>query len=216
MQMITPVNPPGASEMSERHEMPRRHGAYLVAGSLLLVMVGTVGARNPWALVWVERLFHHTYIFGLFALIAFFVGLAVLLPRPSLRPVMWVAGFVVSFLWTVVGLYIATFHEPAIDTIPAPDGAGFELVVRSSSDGVINPAWVFEIRQTGSPLARYWQFGCMSGDAPRNGYRSARWEGTERLVLTAVHGNEVRVEVNPDTGEPVEPSDNPWTCSGWS
>lgn len=192
--------------------MARRHGVFLVVGSLLLVLVGTLGARNPWALVWVERLFHHTFIFGLLAVLGFFVGLAVVFPNPGLRQVLWGTGVVVAFVWVGLSWMTAAFDEPVVDTIPAPDGAPFELVVRSSSDGVIDAAWVFEIRQTGSPLARYWEFGCMSDDAPWDAYQSARWEDGDRLTLKSVGGKEISMRVNPETGEPVEPPGDPWTC----
>lgn len=195
--------------------MARRHGVFLVVGSLLLVLVGTVGAKNPWALVWVERLFHHTFIFGLLALVGFFVGLAVVFPNPVLRQVLWGVGVVVGFLWVVFSWMTAAFDEPVVETIPAPHVAPYELVVRSSSDGFIDAAWVFEIRQTGSPLARYWEFGCMSDDAPGNAYKSARWESGDRLILVAEDGKEITLQVDPSTGEPVEPAGRPWTCAGW-
>jgi hypothetical protein len=203
-------------EDSERDGMTRRHGVFLVVGSLLLVLVGTVGAKNQWALVWVERLFHHTFIFGLLALVGFFVGLGVVFPNRVLRQVLWGVGVVVAFLWVVFSwMTAATFGEPVVETVPAPDDAPLELVVRSSSDGFIDGAWVFEIRQTDSPLARYWEFGCMSDDAPGNAYNSARWESRDRLILVARGGRELTIQVDPSTGEPVEPTGHPWTCAGW-
>jgi hypothetical protein len=192
--------------------MDRRHGVLLVAGSLLLVLVGTVGAKNPWALVWVEWLFHHTFIFGLLALVGFFVGLAVVFPNPVLRRVLWGVGVVVGFLWVAFSWMTAAFDEPVVETIQAPEGAPYELVVRSSSDGFIDGAWVFEIRQTGSPLARYWEFGCMSDDAPGSAYKSARWESSDLLILVAKDGNDITIKVEPSTGEPVEPTGHLWTC----
>jgi hypothetical protein len=201
-----------SAEVSEREGMARSHGGFLVVGSFLLVLVGTLGASNPWALVWVERLFHHTFIFGFLALVGFFVGLAALFPSPVLRQVLWGGGVVVAFLWVGLSWMAAAFDEPVVDRVPAPGGASYELLVRSSSDGFIDAAWVFEIQQTGSPVARYWEFGCMSDDAPGDGYQSARWEGRDRLILQAVRGKEITVEVDPTTGEPVEPSRDPWTC----
>jgi hypothetical protein len=206
------VSPWGEPEDSERDGMARRRGVYLVAGSLLLVLVGAVGAKNPWALVWVEWLFHHTFIFGLLALVVFFVGLAVVFPNPVLRQVLWGVGAVVGFLWVVFSWMTAAFDEPVVETIPAPERAPYELVVRESSDGFIDAAWVFEIRQTGSPLARYWEFGCMSDDAAGDAYESARWESADRLTLVPRRGRDITIQVNPRTGEPVEPSGQPWTC----
>jgi hypothetical protein len=184
-------------------------------GSLVLVLMGTAGAWNPWALVWVERLFHHTFVFGVLAALGFFFGLTMLLTKPFLRLLLIVSGVAVAVIWALFGVYASTFDEPVVDTIPAPSGSPVELVVRSSSHGLIDPAWVFEIRQTGTPWARYWEFGCMSGDAPENGYKTAHWKSRDRLVLKAEGGKEITMKVDPSSAEPTEPSGDPWTCSGW-
>jgi hypothetical protein len=209
------MSPEIASEVSAPPREARRLGVLLVVGSLLLVLIGTIGARNPWALVWVERLFHHTFVFGVLAALGFFFGLAVLVP--ALRGLFWVAGLTVAVIWAILSAYASAWNsEPVIDTVPAPDGTPLELVVRSSTDNLIEPAWVFEIRQTGTPSARYWEFGCMSGERSINGYESARWESPSQLIIQAASGETITMTVNPRTGEPVEPPGDPWNCLGWN
>ena len=197
----------------------RRLGVILLGGSVLLLVVGTVGAWNPLSLVWVERLFHHTFVFGVLAALGFSFGLAMLLRSRVLQVLMCAGGLTVAVGWAVLGaLAHWLFHEPVIATIPAPagDGSSYELVVRESADDVIDPAWMLSVGQTDSLLGREWRFGCMSGDAPWNSYKSAAWASREKLVIQSVGKGSTTVIVNPKTGEPGDPKGNPWTCIGWN
>lgn len=203
--------------LAARKEPDRPLGVGLVAGSALLVGVDLIGAWNPWGLVWVERLFHHPFLFGVLVAIAGSFGLAMLLRLPVLRILLCFGGIAVACGWALLGWWSSTFDTPVSHVVPAPDGAGpsYELVVRDGADGLIDPAWYLSIRTTGTPWAREWEFGCMSGDAPWNSYKGARWKSRSELILRSSDAGSIRVKVDPDSGRPSAPKDDPWTCIGW-
>jgi hypothetical protein len=203
---------PGSGERSRTAQLL---ALCLVAGSLALVGLGALGAANPGGFVWIDRLLHHTFAFGVVAALGFSVGCALLVGWHWLRVVMIVLGAGLAGIWLLAGLYAWTmFHEPEIESVSAPEGTGssYELVVRESSDDILDPAWVLSIRQTGSLLAREWYLGCMSGDAAGTGFKSARWRDPSHLLVRAQGGRTRTVTVDPINGEPVASDPDLWTC----
>ena len=187
----------------------------MIGGSLGLVAAGAVGHWNDGALVWVDRLLNHPFVFGVVAAIGFTTGCALLVPRLWLRSMLIVSGVLVAGFWTMAGWYVhVMWAEPERLSVAAPDGSGssYEVVVRDSSDGVIDYAWVLSIRQTGSLVAREWYVGCMSDDAPWNAFKGVTWEDRGRLVVAAHGGKTFTVAVDPTSGRPLDPERSPWTC----
>ena len=193
----------------------RALGVCLIAGSVVVVAGGVLGAVNPGGFVWVGRLLHNTFVFGVVAALGFTVGCALLIRSRRLRTAVIVLGVVVAVVWALAGAYVwSLFRQPELMSVSAPAGSGssYELVVRESSDGLLDPAWVLSIRQTGSPFAREWYLGCMSGDDPQAGFKSAEWRDRGNLLVTVEAGNTHTVTVDPSTGKPLGSDQHLWTC----
>ena len=194
---------------------PRRRAMVLLALSVLLVLAGTVGVLDPLGLVWVERLLDHPFLLGFVAAALFGYGLALLPERVWVGVLLATPCLVVGFGWLAFGFfwsYLFGADMEEVATVSAADGAGRDFEGVMTESGLLDDWWVISIRQTGSPLAREWEVGCVNGDLYT--FKGIEWNGRDELVLHTLEGDAL-VDVDAGNGRPRPVAGAPWETCPW-
>lgn len=179
--------------------------------SLCLVGLGVFGYYNPSHLMLVDRLLDHVFVFGVAAVLIAAWGLTRALRRQWLSSVVWLVALVVAMMWVVVGAFTSALSSPGPIVAVAAPHADYQVTVRATSDGVIDPAWAFSIRQTNGVLAKEWEIGCISGDNPNYSFEGVHWVDANTLIVSLFQ-EEVIVKVESNSGEPEPAVARPWGC----
>jgi hypothetical protein len=199
-------------QTSARSLRPWLAGACALA-AILLVGGGSVGHFNPGGHVWVGRLLDHPFVFGVVALALLGAAVYLALPaRPGLGLFVACSCFFGAIAWAQAGTMLNDFDAQEVAAVSAPPALGvrYEVVVRSTSDGYIDPAWTLSIRQTSRGiLNREWYVGCISGDAPWNSFKHVQWESPARLKVILQRGS-AGVVVDRASGAPLERLGGVW------
>lgn len=198
--------------MDDSAHRQRAASVALIAAALIVVALGTWGRLNPGDLVWVGRLLDHPVAFGTIALLLAAWGLARLTGRRWVQVLVLTGAVLVAAAWALVGSVLVALSGDGeiVATESAPDAA-YVAVVRSTSSGFIDPAWVVSIRQTSGLTAREHEIGCLDGDDPEGTFRAVRWIDAERLEVRT-SGHVAIVRVDPATGRPVAVRGDAWGC----
>jgi hypothetical protein len=181
---------------------PKRRGTALIVGSLLLVIMGTVGVLYDGNLVWINRL-QHPFIFGCIAAAAFGAGLVAFIPWRGLRVLIGVASGVVVVGWFMLGLLWLMMGGTVwpVASVDAPGDREYQAVVYEQAV-VIDKLWTVSIQQTRGLLSREWPAGCINSDVnDSSSIEDVRWQGPRRLLVTTDHSG-ILITVDPRTGEP--------------
>jgi hypothetical protein len=179
----------------------------LLASSFVLLIAAWLGATNPGGYVWVERLLHHSFLFGVAVLTLLSAAIGSRF-RPSFRRTAVLLVVVVPLVahlgWPLVFLQLQSLGLKELRQIPAPGDAPYTAVV-SEGTAVIDPVWVVSIRQSRGILSREWQVGCLDGDAPQDGYKGMIWLSPTELSIRTEDGRQLSVQVDDDSGQPRNP-----------
>ena len=112
------------------------------------------------------------------------------------------AGDAAAVLWLMVAPWIGAGRGTEDQSYTAPD-ADYRLVVHQG--GFFDPIYFLSIEQQTGPLSRSWYVGCLDGDY--DWIEEARWE-SPGLFLARTSGEDepIRIQVDPASGQPLEPT----------
>lgn len=194
-----------AVESRVRGIPPKRRGLALIAVSVLLVALGTIGVLYDGNLVWINRL-EHPFIFGCIAAAAFGAGLVQFIPWPWLRILIGLTSGLVVLAWAMVANFVYVWGgiRWPVATTDAPGDHDYQAVVYQQPD-VIDTLWTVSIQQTRGLLSRQWHAGCISSDVTGDGFiQYVQWR-SPRHLLVVTDNSGIFISVDPRTGKPQSP-----------
>lgn len=203
---------PAASPRQVRVRMTRP--SLLLAGALVLVAAAWVGAANPGGYVWVGRLLHHPFLFGLAVSALLIAAIVGRIRTSGTRTVVSiVAGTlsVAALTGLMVVLDLVSLGLDEVGQISAPDDAPYTAVV-SQGTNLIDPVWVVSIRQSRGVLSREWRVGCLNSDAAEDGYQDMTWVSPSQLSIRTVDGRRLSVQIDTNSGQPKNHIDTGAGC----
>lgn len=179
---------------------PKRRGLALIATSVLLVALGTVGVLYTGNLVWINRL-EHPFVFGCIAAATFGAGLLQLITKRWVRVLVGLISGLGVIGWLCIGVLWLMFAGTwTVASADAPGDSDYQAVVREGSD-LIDTVWYISIQQTRGPLSREWYVGCLSNDLEEDSFEDVSWRSPSRLLVRTA-GQTITVPVDPETGKP--------------
>lgn len=192
-----------------------RNGARRAVGSVLLVLSVLAGV-----LWWLRRRDIRFVIYEalpwpnapwLAASLLLF-GLALVLSvQPVWRAVLAVVGcggVALALTWLLASGAIGLGRGDEVDSYPAPQGP-YRVVVHMND--FIDPVYFLSIEEQTGPASRSWYLGCMGGDYDR--LEKAGWVQPDLFSIpTSDDEPQIRIRVDPTTGQPVDPEPIPNGC----
>lgn len=191
-----------AGEARLRGIPPKRRGLALMATSLLLVALGTIGVLYDGNLVWINR-HEHPFILGCIAAVMFGAGLVQYIPWRWLRVLTGLTSGLVALAWLMVGglLFLWGAVSWPVASADAPGDHDYQAVVYEQPD-VIDTLWTVSIQQTRGLLSRQWLAGCISNDATADSaIENVVWQSPNHLLVTTANAG-IDIYVDPRTGKP--------------
>lgn len=191
-----------AVETRVRGIPPKRRGLALIATSVLLVALGTIGVLYDGNLVWINRL-EHPFIFGCIAAAAFGAGVVEFLPWRWLRFLTGLVSGLVVLGWAMIASIVYAWGGISwpVASADAPGDADYQAVVYEQPDW-IDTLWTVSIQQTRGPLSREWRAGCISNDATADpAIEHVIWQSPSHLLVTTANAG-IDIYVDPATGKP--------------
>lgn len=193
----------------------RRRALTLLAGSGVLVVMGTLGVLYSGSFVWVDWLLEHPFVYGCFAVLLFGKGLLQLVSARWLKIVIGTATLSVVTGWLLIaaGWWWLTGPPWPVATAEAPGDSDYEAVVHERY-GFLETIWVVSVRQTRGPLSREWAAGCITDEVSEE-FKDVSWSGPGTL-LVSTGDYDIVVAVDPTSGKPQDTiaplGENPSIC----
>lgn len=212
--MNLPAREKSAASAPHVRVRPARPSLLLV-GAVVLLVAASLGTVNPGGYVWVERLLHHPFLFGVAvcALLIGAIGGRVQAGRPRAVMTIVAAGLSVPLLGVLmVALDLVSLRLlDEVRRVTAPHSAPYTAVV-SHGSRAMDPVWVVSIRQSRGVLSRAWPAACLNGYAADDGYQGMTWVRPTQLSIRTVDGRQLSVRVDQNSGQPRNHVDTGGGC----